>query len=467
VCEPALCRWLVKQGSLVKNLKERFATLQIGPNSTVIFDYKKEETSPTVKGMYTLGAAAKCLPGAATFPYPADLVMKLEVGDGKAHVFLCFDNQDELLSFKSAVEFGLNSENYMKTHLAHKDAEFKLLESQRVLRQQEDKANAITLESQIAHLQQLAAENEAANAQIEMEQQMLRKTMGPISAEKQTFEQEQSSLLASASQDLLKTRLSLNEVATHTESTIDSSMQASPVLAQTESCTDSEFAALRHHESPTSVPCAVRETDSAHRVELETSRNIALEREELDYQTKVLAEQQLKAVEMADLRMSEAEECEQEQEPARSLSDIRDVETAVEERAKAGGQVKERVKRLSGSGSPEVSQQPPSQKLLTDAAVVPLKERLRHLAESSSAEKQQKDPSLDAAVVPLKERLRHLAESSSAEKQQKDPSLDAAVVPLKERLRHLAESSSAEQPQQKPIGNKSLPLLSEQDMSTP
>ena len=456
LCEPALCRWLVKQGSLVNNLKERFATLQIGPNSTVIFDYKKEETSPAVQGMYTLGAAANCLPGAATFPYPADLVMKLEVGDGKAHVFLCFDNQDELLSFKTAVEFGLNSENYMKTHLAQKDAEVKRLESQRALRQQENKAIAITLESQIAQLQQLAAENEAANAQIEMEQQLLRKNMGPISAEKQTFEQEQSTLLASASQDLLKTRLSLNEAATNTESIIDSSMQASPVLAQTESCTGSEFAALRHDENPTSVLCTVRETDSAHRVELETSRNLALEPEKPDSQTKVLAEQQLKEVEMADLRKSEAEECEQEQEHreragaehARSLSNIHDVEAAVEERAKAGGQVKERVKRLSASGSPQVAQPPPSQKRLTPTA------------ESSAG------VNVDYVCDSISERVKQLS-LSSAEKLQKDPSLEAAVVPLKERLRHLAESSSAEQPQQKPVGNKSLPLLSEQDVSAP
>jgi hypothetical protein len=457
---------LVKQGSLVKNLKERFATLQIGPQSTVIFDYKKDETSLNVNGMYTMSSAAKCLPGPATFPYPADLVMKLEIGDGKSHVLLCFDAKEELDSFKAAVEFGLNSENFMKTYLAKKEADQKREEAQRMLRLQEEKAKAILLEQQIAQIQQLAAENQAINARFEAEQQTLKESVSEmrhsISIDQHKLEEELSTLRASVSEDLLKRRQSLDEVSERAKSLVDYNMQASASLAEMESSIDNQFAAFRKRENSSAVLRTTNAAEYAQRAELERLHMLALEQEELERQTKILAEQRRKELEAAGLRGASAEALAPERKyreraDSQNVGELHTINhegKAAPQRPEVGSLVQERLKRLSVSGSPQASHPSPGRR----ASLAPLHQAdgtlktpaaasspQLHLHDAASHSTLSAEAPANASVhpvgEPIKERIKRLsviaAAVSSLQPVASSSNLDQSevIVPTSERAR--------------------------------
>jgi hypothetical protein len=350
-------------------LKERFATLQIGPESSVVFDYKEDEHAVSVKGMYTMGAAAKCLPGPATHPYPAELVIKLEVGDGKTRVLLCFDNKEERDSFETAVEFGLNSENYVKAYLSKKKAEKSREEAQRALQQEEEKAKMTLIQSQIAQNQHIAAENQAMNAHFEEEQQQLTEIVSQlkdtVSAEKQQLEEEQSALRAAVQQDLLNRKLSLDAASERAKGLVVSNIQASRSLTELESSIDSKFAAFRQRENSCVVVRAANAEEFSQRVELERLHMLALQQEELERQSKSLAEERRKDLELAGLLRVSAESAapHEKERCCKKLADpqhvctsscVEDAGTAAPQSAAGGAIVKERLKLLSMSGPPHV-----------------------------------------------------------------------------------------------------------------
>jgi hypothetical protein len=122
-------------------------------------------------GMYTLSPSAKIVPGEASFPFPANLVVMLEIGSSDGRVVkLCFDSEEELESFKAAVEFGLQCKNSLKAVLGQKDTRDKHAQS---ATSQLDAENQ-SLEEQLAYQKRKAALNGALNGAIEAENQRLR-----------------------------------------------------------------------------------------------------------------------------------------------------------------------------------------------------------------------------------------------------------------------------------------------------
>ena len=303
VAESSMFRWLTKQGSLFRTLKERFATLTVGPNSSVLFDYREDVSSPKVLGMFTLGPAAKCVAGDACPPYPAHLVLNLFFGDGDSHVLLCFDNQQELVSFRDAVAFGLGAKNHLQAVLEQKAEAKKKEEEARMLVQMQEKEKAMVLEQQIVQVQRLISDNEVANARIELDRQLLEDSVIQLrlsaSAEKQKLEEEQEKLRASMSQELLEAKRSAEETAARASMLAASNRDASLSLAELESSIDRRFVAFRKRENSTTVLRTVDVTELNRRLEAEKLEMLAREQDALDRAANKIGEQTRRDVEAA------------------------------------------------------------------------------------------------------------------------------------------------------------------------
>ena len=334
----------------MKNLKERFATLQIGPQSAVLFDYKEDESSVKVSGMYTLGPTAKCVAGDSCWPYPAELVTKFLIGTGDEHVMLCFDNQEEIASFKAALEFGLNAKNILKAVIDKKAADRKREETERIQRENAEKKKLQMLEGQLANMRQFTAENQAVNVQFEEEGENLRGTVSSlrssVSAEKHMLELEREQLRAAFAQQLLETQQSAEEVAARAQQLAQSNQQASISLAEMSSSIDKRFTAFRKRENSSSVLRNVDVAEYNHRLEAEKLEMMAREQEALDRQAKAAGDKTQKDMERAlSLRAEAGKSSAQDQERefqerqaaenARKLQAVKDAEAAIAQRAES------------------------------------------------------------------------------------------------------------------------------------
>jgi hypothetical protein len=124
------CRWLAKQGSFASNLAELYATVRIGPNWSVEFEYKENESSTHALGMHTFGTSVQFHPGQALRPYPSHLSLTLHAGNSSGDTFLLFfDNEEELLSFQRAIKFGLDAKNRMQVGLEQRKFNQRLLDA--------------------------------------------------------------------------------------------------------------------------------------------------------------------------------------------------------------------------------------------------------------------------------------------------------------------------------------------------
>ncbi len=515
VSHSAFCRWLTKEGSFIKNLKERFATLHIGSNSTVVFDYREDPESVKVLGQYTLGPTAKCAPGDSCFPYPAHLVTHFFLGNGDDRIILCFDNERELASFKDAVAFGLNAKNVVKAVLEKKAEAKKNEELARMQLEIEEMEKTATLEKQIAQMQQLAAENEAVNARFESDRQSLSDEVMQlrlsVSVEKEKLAEEEQNRRTSVSQELLETKRSAEETAARAKMLLESNRRASLSLAEMEASVQNRFVAFRKRENSTSVLRTVDETEYNRRIEQEKVEQMAREQEEVDRQAKILSAQRLKDLEMAVTGRAQAEkssvlELHREAaeradiENARRAQDRRDAEMLVAQRAEFarldvqaqaqeqefdksrsvpashstekvdGVSVKELLSSLNASGSNQVVRPEGSitmrSPLTTSPAAAPIKDRIKSLSVSGTfVAPLKEDEHVDSeGALPIKERSTKLHEVLH-QKPAPTPVEKVDGVHVKHLLSSLSASGSNQVAQQNSKETLSLAQILEQEGS--
>ena len=300
--------------------------------------------------MYTLGPTAKCVAGDSCWPYPAELVTKFLIGTGDEHVILCFDDKQELASFKAAVEYGLNAKNILKAVIDKKAANRKREETERIQRENEGEKKLQMLEGQLANMRQFTAENQAVNVQFEEEGENLRGTVSSlrssVSAEKHMLELEREQLRAAFAQQLLETQQSAEEVAARAQQLAQSNQQASLSLAEMSSSIDNRFTAFRKRENSSSVLRNVDVAEYNHRLEAEKLEMMAREQEALDRQAKAAGDKTQKDMERAlSLRAEAGKSSAQDQERefqerqaaenARKLQAVKDAEAAIAQRAES------------------------------------------------------------------------------------------------------------------------------------
>ncbi len=343
------CRWLTKQGSFVKNLKERFATLSIGPLSSVVFDYRELETSARASGSFTLAPTATFAPGTASFPFPAELVVNFVVSDGTG-IILCFDTQAELVSFKDAVAFGLNAKKHVQAVLEKKAEAKKQQEMARMLFEIEEREKRTMLAAKIAQMQQIASENEAVNHQFDLDRQAFQEEVSQLklasSAEIQVLEKERELLRAAVTQELSEAQQAAEEAAQRARMLHLSNRNASISLSETQASIDIRYAAFRTHENSTTVLRTVGAAELNHRIEAEKLDMLRREQEAVDRDARVVAERTRRDMEMAISQRADAESAAARElhsemversacESARRLQTLQDAEMLIAQRAEA------------------------------------------------------------------------------------------------------------------------------------
>ncbi len=342
-------RWLTKQGSFIRNLKERFATLSMGPLATVVFDYRELETSAKALGSFTLAPTARCSPGDACFPYPAELVVNFVVSDGTC-VVLCFDTQAELVSFKDAVAYGLNAKTHLQAVLEKKAEAKKQEEMARMLFEIEEREKRTIIETKIALMQQLTLENDAVNTQFELDRQAFQDSVIQLklasSAEKQELEEEDQLLRSSLSQELSEAKQAAEDVAQRAKTLHLSNSRASVSLSEMQSSIDNRYVAFRKRENSTTVLRTVDAAELNQRIEAEKLDMLRREQEAIDRDARVVAEKTRRDLEMAIGQRAAAESAAARElhsemversagDSARRLQTLKDAEMLIAQRAEA------------------------------------------------------------------------------------------------------------------------------------
>ena len=259
---PTVCRWLTKKGSFIGSLKERFATLQIGPDFSPIFDYKEDEHALSVKGAYTFGPATKCVAGEATGRFPANLVLHLEVGpvtssEKVTQVPCCFDSEEERDSFRAAVEWAVNAKSHVAAFRSSQGAEKKRRDTETLQRVQSEELEALRLEADVAAMKQRVEEGEAAYRKSSVDRGSLSQS---LSKEKESFEAlmqrlalEQEAIRAQVALDLEQSRLSADEASVRVKSLAESNVQTSASVSDMQATLDQKFVDFRKREASNTV----------------------------------------------------------------------------------------------------------------------------------------------------------------------------------------------------------------------
>ena len=216
----------------------------------------------SVKGAYTFGPATKCVAGEATFPFPANLVLHLEVGpvtssEKVTQVPCCFDSEEERDSFRAAVEWAVNAKSRVAAFRSSQGAEKKRRDTETLQRVQSEELEALRLEADVAAMKQRVEEGEAAYRKSSVDRGSLSES---LSKEKEGFEAlmqrlalEQEAIRAQVALDLEQSRLSADEAAVRVKSLAESNVQTSASVSDMQATLDQKFVDFRKREASNTV----------------------------------------------------------------------------------------------------------------------------------------------------------------------------------------------------------------------